>query len=62
LTDNKLRTLYEQDDWSEFTAGDPEYLHIEGARLPYHPGPELFSRLESTLDRLWTLRQQLEQI
>ncbi len=72
LTDAKLRKLYEQDDWSEFTAGDPDYLEVEGIRLPYavfdneddvttQPGPALFSRLESTLDRLWTLRQQLEQ-
>lgn len=72
LTDDKLRTLYKEDDWAEFTAYDPDYLEVDGVRIPYaifdneddvttQAGPALFARLEATLDRLWTLRRQLDQ-
>jgi hypothetical protein len=58
--------LYRDDDWDEWTAADPAYLHVRGHRLPYvvleneddittRAGPELAERLEACLGRLWGL-------
>lgn len=66
LPDKKLRTLYRDDDWSSFSNGDPEFLQVGSARLPYTvfeneddvttPGGEpLYARLENCLNALWTI-------
>jgi len=64
LSDNKLTRLYKEDDWSEFSSGDPAYLEVKNHRVPYvvfdnekdlttEPGPELVQELHSVLDILW---------
>jgi hypothetical protein len=66
LSDEKLERLYQDDDWTDFTARDTEFLTAEGVRVPYavfeneddvttNGGEILYSRLEMTLDRLWRL-------
>ena len=51
-------------DWEEVSAGDGEYLTIQGVRVPYAVfeneddvttgrGAALGQRLEETLERLW---------
>lgn len=68
LSDEKLRVLYREDDWSEFSSGDPEYLHIGSGRVPYvvfeneddvttRAGEPLYERLENCLDVLWSMHQ-----
>ena len=64
LSDEKLETLYRTSDWEEVSAGDEEYLTIQGVRVPYvvfeneddvttGRGEALGQRLEETLGRLW---------
>ena len=64
LSDEKMERLYRHDDWNELTAGDPEYIHLAQARLPYaiYPneddlttagGPPMLDRLERVLADLW---------
>ena len=66
LSDEKLQSLYRHDDWNTFSQADPEYLHVNGSRVPYvvfdnaddvtTPGGEpLYTRLQGCLDRLWAL-------
>ncbi len=66
LPDAKLERLYKDVDWPEVTDGDPEYLAIQGIRVPYvvldnaddvttARGEALGNRLEETLQRLWRL-------
>jgi hypothetical protein len=35
LPDEKLRRLYESDDWSELSSGDPNFLSIQNMKVPY---------------------------
>jgi hypothetical protein len=69
LPDAKLERLYRQIDWPEVAAGDPEYLTIQGIRVPYvvfdnsddvttGRGQPLGQRLELTLRKLWPLYSQ----
>lgn len=64
LDDDKLERLYKESDWEEVTAGSPDYLTIQGIRVPYvifeneddvtTPGGEpLGCRLEAALGNLW---------
>lgn len=66
LPDSKLEKLYREVDWEEVSAGDEEYLTIQGVRVPYvvfeneddvttERGEALGQRLEDTLDHLWGL-------
>lgn len=66
LPDSKLEKLYREVDWEEVSAGDEEYLTIQGVRVPYvvfeneddvttGRGEALGQRLEETLGRLWGL-------
>jgi hypothetical protein len=70
LEDEKMRRLYQEDDWDEFTAGDPAYLSVRQCRIPYvvfeneddvttAGGERLAKRLETCLTdlrRLWQRR------
>lgn len=67
LPDEKLTQLYRGDDWSTFTAQDPDFLTVRSIRIPYvvfqneddvTTGiPDLLAaRLEAMLERLWGLR------
>ena len=69
LTDEKLERLYRHVDWAEISAADPEFVNIQGVRVPYavfaneddvttERGAALSQRLESTLQKLWELYQQ----
>ena len=35
LEDKKMEMLYKESDWEEFSAGDENYLHVRGFRVPY---------------------------
>ena len=67
LPDEKLIRLYSEDDWTTFSAGDPNYLTVRSVRVPYvvleneddvtTNRPDLVAaRLEEALGRLWVLR------
>ncbi len=64
LPDAKLERLYREVDWHQVSAGDPDYLTIQGKRVPYvifdnsddvtsSRGAALGQRLESVLKELW---------
>ena len=64
LPDEKLRHLYEMDDWSELSAGDSRCLSFGNRRVPYTVleneedyttagGAELGNRLETCFSGLW---------
>jgi len=66
LPDAKLDRLYREVDWPEVTGGDPEFLLIQGSRVPYvvldnaddvtsAGGEALGVRLDDTLHKLWRL-------
>lgn len=66
IEDWKMERLYKEDDWSEVNQADPQYLTIQGIRVPYivfdnaddvttQRGVALGERLEQTLNKLWTL-------
>ena len=66
LPDEKLRTLYGETDWAEFTSGSDEYLSVGGVSVPYvvfhneddvttDAGPPLAERLSECLGRLHAL-------
>lgn len=63
MDDEKLRFLYGQSDWAEFSGADPEFLHVGESRIPYvvfpndddvttPGGEELGARLEECLGTL----------
>ncbi len=67
LPDEKMKYLYEKDDWAGLTAGSPETLTINGVAVPYavfenaddvttRGGEALAGRLEQCLTHLWRLR------
>ncbi len=73
LEEDKMEKLYRHDDWSVFTAHDPDYLMVKGYKIPYavleneddvttQGGEALATRLENSLDRLWVLWQQREAV
>lgn len=64
LPDRKLERLYKEIDWQQVSAGDAEYLHIQGFKVPYvvfdnaddvttGQGGALGERLEEVLLKLW---------
>lgn len=66
LPDEKMERLYRRTDWAEVSAADPEFITIQGRRVPYvvfeneddvttGRGAALGQRLEETLGRLWQL-------
>jgi hypothetical protein len=66
LEDEKLRKLYFNDDWFDFSSRDPNYLSVRNFQIPYvvfeneddittKRGKELASRLEAHLQDLWSL-------
>jgi len=68
LPDAKLERLYREVDWPEMTGGDPQYLHMQGIRVPYvvfdnsddvttARGEALGTRLDVSLQRLWGVYQ-----
>lgn len=71
LPDEKMKRLYERDDWEEFSAGHPQYLQVRDNQLPYavfenqddvttNPTEVLGSRLEEVTARLWENYQRLK--
>ncbi len=68
LSDEKLHRLYQHDDWSTFSSDDPEFLNLNGKRVPYvvfeneddvttGGGEPLYARLEECLKALWSTHQ-----
>jgi hypothetical protein len=68
LPDSKLERLYQESDWGEVSAANPEFITIQGQAVPYvifeneddvttGRGEALGQRLEETLERLWRLYQ-----
>ncbi len=66
LPDEKMERLYREIDWEAVSAPDPEYINIQGHRVPYAvfdntddittaQGEALGSRLEQALGRLWQI-------
>ena len=66
LPDEKLERLYKEDDWREITRDDPQYVTIQGKRVPYAVfdneddvttarGEALGDRLEQVLGHLWSV-------
>lgn len=69
LSDAKLERIYKESDWAQVSATDPEFITIQGQRVPYvvfeneddvttGRGEALGNRLEETLSRLWQLYRQ----
>lgn len=66
LPDQKLERLYKEIDWQEVSRTDPQFLNIQGFRVPYvvfdnsddvttGQGAALGARLEKLLGKLWQL-------
>ncbi len=66
INDMKMEHLYKEVDWGDVSKDDPQYLTIQGVRVPYvvfdnaddvttQRGAALGERLEQTLNKLWTL-------
>jgi hypothetical protein len=66
LPDKKIENLYKECDWEEISAEDPEFITIQGSKVPYAVfeneddvitgmGEALGQRLEETLGRLWEI-------
>ena len=64
LSDEKMEKLYKEDDFADFSAGDPDWLTVRGIKVPYvvfdnHDdvttgmGKPLGQRLEARLGQLW---------
>jgi len=64
LPDSKLERLYKEEDWDEVSKEDPQFLTIQGTRVPYvvfdnsddvtsQGGDALGERLERVLKELW---------
>lgn len=69
LSDEKMETLYRENDWTEISAQDAEFLNLQGIQVPYvvfeneddvttERGVALGQRLEETLNILWQRYQQ----
>jgi hypothetical protein len=70
LEDEKIRSLYLEDDWFDFTASDPDVFSVRNIQIPYtnfeneddvttRAGEELGLRLEGVLQNLWNLWQYM---
>lgn len=70
LADRKLEHLYKEVDWEQITNSNPEFVQIQGYKVPYvvfensddvtsRKGAALEMRLEAALTRLWMLQQEL---
>ena len=70
LSDDKMEVLYRESDWDQVSAGDEEYLMIQGHRVPYAVfdneqdyttvgGEILGEQLEKVIARLWARKNQL---
>lgn len=68
LPDEKLKKMYGEVDWKEFSGEDPEYIDIKGHKVPYvvldneedittERGEELGEALDQLLPKLWKLHQ-----
>ena len=66
LPDSKLERLYKEVDWEQVSHGDPQFLNIQDARVPYivfdnaddvttQRGKDLGDRLEKTMQELWRI-------
>ncbi len=66
LSDEKMKMLYKESDWDEVSAKDPEFITIQGVKVPYvvfeneddvttGRGKALGERLEETLGKLWEI-------
>jgi hypothetical protein len=66
LPDEKLKRLYQEDDWDALCAGHPKFVTVRSIRVPYavfeneddvttDTADLLAARLETTLGRLWEL-------
>lgn len=66
LSDEKMEFLYKEDDWGQVSAGHPEFITIQGVKVPYavfeneddvttERGEALGQRLEETLGLLWEI-------
>jgi hypothetical protein len=66
MSDWKMERLYKEVDWDEVRGGDPQYLSVQGVRVPYvvfdnaddvttQRGSALGERLEQSLKVLWAL-------
>lgn len=66
LPDRRLERLYKEVDWPDVTRGDPQYIPIQGLRVPYvvfdnssdlttGRGEALGRQLETDLQKLWRL-------
>jgi len=64
LDDSKMEALYKEVDWEEFTAGDSEYVEVNGLSIPYvvldneddvttERGEELGRRINECMSNLW---------
>ena len=69
LPDNKLERLYKEVDWEAFSSADPEFVTVNGVKVPYAvfaneddvttDTPDLLAeRLEEVLHKLWDLKNQ----
>jgi hypothetical protein len=70
LTNDQMERLYRDDDWSIIASDTSGFLNIHGLSVPYSVFPneddvttrkpeQLAERLESVLDKLWGLYQQM---
>ncbi|NOY97999.1 MAG: hypothetical protein GXP40_02185 [Chloroflexi bacterium] len=70
LPDEKLERLYRDDDWTDFSKPNPDFVTVRGMDVPYvvfeneddvttGKPEQLAARLEDVLGRLWELRQRL---
>lgn len=68
LPDTKLERLYKEVDWEQVSQANPEYITINGTRVPYvvfdntddvttARGATLGNRLEDCLKKLWILKK-----
>lgn len=73
LVEDKMDSLYRDDDWLSFSAGDSDFLLVKGFKVPYtimeneddvttQGGDALASRLKDSLDHLWALWQQHQEV
>ena len=69
LSDEKVERLYRDDDWNDFAAANPKHLIVRGIHVPYvifeneddvttKGGVALRDRLETILDKLWSIRHE----
>jgi hypothetical protein len=73
LGDDKMEALYRYDDWHSFSASDPDFLLVKDLKVPYtildneddvttQGGDALAGRLKNSLDHLWALWQQRQEV